>query len=110
MNSYVRRWNDDPLASRWIGWHRAKDRRLVIGSTVLVTVVYFAIWWNEEQERLRKHTSIEKDIERERWRAEELGLGKPKDDGFAEAYLQKLGSEDRLSVDHAQFRPENQKI
>lgn len=98
------------MASRLVGWRRAKDKRLVAGCTALVLVIYFAVWWSEEKERLRKHTSIERDIEREKWRAEELGLEHPTDDGFAEHYLQTLGHAERVSMDHTQFHPENQRI
>lgn len=87
MNSYVKRYTGyDVTVQDMVGFKRARDRRLVIGSACAAIGIYVAIYWSEEKERTRRHTSIEKDIERERWRARELGLEKPRDDGFADRY------------------------
>ncbi|KPA77597.1 putative mitochondrial hypothetical protein [Leptomonas pyrrhocoris] len=87
MNSYVKRYTgSDVTVQEMVGFKRARDKRLVICSALTALGIYVAIYWSEERERTRRHTSIEKDIERERWRARELGLGKPTDDGFVERY------------------------
>lgn len=87
MNSYARRHlGVDPAIKEWVGLRRAKDRRLVMASVVFVIVIYNAVYWSEEKVKVRRHESIMKDIERERWRAKELGLRVPTDDGFAERY------------------------
>ncbi|KAL7700539.1 hypothetical protein N2W54_001249 [Lotmaria passim] len=87
MNSYVKRYiGSDVTVQDLTGLKRARDKRLVLFSTLTALGIYVAIYWNEEKERNRRHTSIEKDIERERWRARELGLSKPTDDGFADRY------------------------
>ena len=54
----------------------------VIGTFVGVSV-------NEELQKVRRHSSIAKDIEREKWRATQLGL-ETRDDGFAETYMNDL--------------------
>ncbi|KAG5485523.1 hypothetical protein LSCM1_07609 [Leishmania martiniquensis] len=87
MNSYVKRYvGSDPIVQQLVGFKRAADRRLVIGCTLAAVGIYWAVYWSEEEERHRRHASIEKDIERERWRARELGLEAPTDDGFAQRY------------------------
>jgi hypothetical protein len=87
MNSYVKRYiGSDVTVLEMVGFRRARDKRLVVGSALTAIGIYVAIYWSEEKEKNRRHTSIEKDIERERWRARELGLGKPTDDGFAARY------------------------
>ncbi|ESL05999.1 hypothetical protein TRSC58_06334 [Trypanosoma rangeli SC58] len=90
MNSYARLFCGDRAGQSWIGWNRLRDRQLFFGSILVAASIYTAVYYSEESERQRRHTSIEKDIERERWRAKELGLGEPRDDGFADAYLQKV--------------------
>ncbi|EPY34379.1 hypothetical protein STCU_01614 [Strigomonas culicis] len=88
MNNYARTFNKkDPLMKNIIGWKRKKDRNLVIFALSGCLLTYVAVYLNEERERHRKHKSIEKDIERERWRAQELGLRAPADDGFADTYI-----------------------
>ena len=58
----------------------------------MVGVVAIFTWinWSEEVEAKRRHSSIEKDIERERWRAKELGRTTVMDDGFADRYMASL--------------------
>lgn len=111
MNTYVRSYNkNEPLNAKWVDFRRPRDKKLVIAACMFVVFTYSSVWWTEEREKRRKHTSIEKDIERERWRADQLGLGAPEaDDGFADTYLAGLG-ENRLVRDHSEFLPENQKI
>ena len=49
---------------------------------------FYGVWWSMESEKQRRHTSIARDIERERWRRKQLGLPERDefDDGFAEQY------------------------
>ncbi|KPI88426.1 hypothetical protein ABL78_2491 [Leptomonas seymouri] len=87
MNSYVKRYTgSDITVQELVGFKRRRDKRLVLGSTLVAIGIYVAVYWSEERERDRRHLSIEKDIERERWRACELGLDKPADDGFVDRY------------------------
>ncbi|AIN96002.1 hypothetical protein LPMP_090860 [Leishmania panamensis] len=87
MNSYVKRYvGSDPTVQQLVGFKRPSERRLVIGCALTALAIYWAVYFSEEKERNRRHASIEKDIERERWRARELGLAAPTDDGFAERY------------------------
>lgn len=87
MNSYAKRYiGSDPTVQHLVGFKRARDRRLLLGCTLTAVGIYCAVYFSEEKERNRRHASIEKDIERERWRARELGLSAPVDDGFAERY------------------------
>ncbi|GET86341.1 hypothetical protein, conserved [Leishmania tarentolae] len=87
MNSYVKRYvGTDPRVTHLIGFKRASEKHLVIGCTLTALGIYCAVYFSEEKERNRRHASIKKDIERERWRARELGLAAPIDDGFAERY------------------------
>ncbi|KAG5510586.1 hypothetical protein JKF63_06883 [Porcisia hertigi] len=87
MNSYVKRYvGSNPRVQQLVGFKRACDRRLVVGSTLAALGIYCLVYLSEEKERNRRHASIKKDIERERWRARELGLAAPTDDGFAERY------------------------
>ncbi|KAG5484629.1 hypothetical protein CUR178_07220 [Leishmania enriettii] len=95
MNSYVKRYiGSDPTVQQLVGFKRASDRHLVVGCTLAALGIYWAVYFSEENERNRRHASIEKDIERERWRARELGLAAPTDDGFAERY-EAIGSKRR---------------
>ncbi|EAN89012.1 hypothetical protein C3747_16g1164c [Trypanosoma cruzi] len=90
MNSYARFFCGDQSGLSWIGWNRLRDKQLFFGSLFFATSIYAAVHYSEEKERRRRHVSIENDIERERWRAKELGLEEPRDDGFADAYMKKL--------------------
>lgn len=49
---------------------------------------FFGVWWSMESEKQRRHTSIARDIEREKWRRVQLGLPEKDeyDDGFADRY------------------------
>lgn len=49
---------------------------------------FYGVWWSMEQEKNRRHTSIARDIEREKWRRKQLGLPEKDvyDDGFADIY------------------------
>lgn len=62
----------------------------IYAAVLFVVVTYLVVTKTEEANMARRHESIEKDIERERWRARELGLHS-KDDGFAENYMTTLG-------------------
>ncbi|TPP41695.1 Ras family protein [Leishmania donovani] len=87
MNSYVKRYvGTDPRVTHLVGFKRASERRLVVVCALAALGIYSAVYLYEEKERNRRHASIKKDIERERWRARELGLAAPIDDGFAERY------------------------
>ncbi|KAH9586376.1 Protein Pet117 [Trypanosoma melophagium] len=91
MNSYARLFSGDQgVVSSWVGWSRPRDKYIFFGSIIAAIAMYVGISYNEEKERKRRHQSIEKDIERERWRAQQLGLETPKDDGFAERYIQRI--------------------
>jgi len=93
MNSYVRRFiGEDAAIQQLVSFKRPKDRRLVIGSCIMAASIYIAVYLSEERQRERRHASIGKDIERERWRAKELGLMEPVDDGFAENYIASKGA------------------
>ena len=97
----------------WIGWRRWRDVALFFGSISFIFATYFGVEFFENQQKVRRHHSIERDIERELWRARELGLvgpagtedvssttndesGKARavtsvdDDGFADKYLDEL--------------------
>ncbi|KAH8604937.1 hypothetical protein ERJ75_001664800 [Trypanosoma vivax] len=87
MNSYSRLSCGDQKALKWIGWRRRTDRHMFFGSIFAAIAIYASVYYSEERNRERRHASIAKDIERERWRAQELGYGVPTDDGFAERYL-----------------------
>lgn len=81
----------------WIGWRRWRDVVPFVASIAFIFTAYFGGEFYENKQKFRRHQSIEKDIEREMWRAKELGLSTaPKDgeapktvddDGFAEKYL-----------------------
>ena len=58
----------------------------IAGSVIFSVTTLAVVWYNDETEKARRHGSIEKDIQRERQRAEALGR-LPEDDGFAEQYL-----------------------
>ncbi|KEG07122.1 hypothetical protein DQ04_10821000 [Trypanosoma grayi] len=94
MNSYVRLFCGDQTALTWIGWKRRRDKQIFLGSILAAAAMYAGVYYYEEKERNRRHTSIEKDIERERWRAQELGLGEPTDDGFAKRHIERLHKND----------------
>ncbi|CBH18323.1 uncharacterized protein TEOVI_000177900 [Trypanosoma equiperdum] len=87
MNSYSRLFSGDQTALKWVGWRRRVDKQLFFGSILVAAAVYAGVYYSEEAERSRRHASIAKDIERERWRALELGLEEPTDDGFADKYI-----------------------
>ncbi|CAD2220389.1 hypothetical protein AGDE_02041 [Angomonas deanei] len=89
MNSYIGRYTkSDPRLKHLIGFKRKRDRNLALFSIFGCIFVYFAVYFSEEREKNRRHNSIEKDIERERWRAQELGKEVHHDDGFAEKYIE----------------------
>lgn len=93
MNSYVRRFvGHDTAVQQLVSFKRPRDRRLVVGSCITAAAIYLAVYYSEEKQRDRRHASIAKDIERERWRAKELGLVDPVDDGFAEKYIASKGA------------------
>ena len=81
--------NDDGtvtgMRSLWQGWP-------MYAAALFVLATYLVVTKTEEQQIARRHTSIEKDIARERWRAQELGLASA-DDGFADKYMTKLNEE-----------------
>lgn len=91
MNSYIKPFvSNDPHVKHWVGWRRVKDKRMLIASCIAVIATYWIVEWREDRQLKRRHTSIAKDIERERWRAAQLGLDSPSDDGFATKYMQNL--------------------
>ena len=49
---------------------------------------FYGVWYSIESEKSRRHTSIARDIEREKWRRKQLGLPEKDeyDDGFADQY------------------------
>lgn len=77
--------------SRLIGWRSKTDRNKFLFALVGSIACYVGVLYSEVQENQRRHSSIQKDIERERWRAQQLGIeGQTSDDGFAHAYLHQL--------------------
>ncbi len=73
---------NDAIASRF-PWRRAK---YFVLSTVFCVGTFVVVSLQEEVQKTRRHSSIERDIEREKWRAKELGK-EVKDDGFAEKFI-----------------------
>jgi len=66
------------------------NKRILVGGIVFVVFSYIAVELNELYIQAVRHESIHKDIERERWRAKQLGLQDTlvdSDDGFAEDYM-----------------------
>lgn len=99
MNSYARGYSsNDPAMKMWIGRMRPRDKAVLYGSVLIALGAYIGVYYTEEIEKNRRHKSIEKDIERERWRARELGLAAPSDDGFADTYLARV---QRSDTEHA---------
>lgn len=74
-------------------WYLPKkgSTRIVMYSAfgVLFSVGSFVgVWYSMDVEKKRRHTSIARDIEREKWRRKQLGLPERDeyDDNFAEEY------------------------
>jgi hypothetical protein len=59
---------------------------------LFVVASYCGSWYFIDSERQRRHQSIARDIERERWRRKQLGLPSDvdgdDDDGFAKRYFE----------------------
>ena len=49
----------------------------------------YYVWWYDEAYKRVRHKSIERDIKREAWRRQQLGLPEddPMEDGFAKKYM-----------------------
>lgn len=85
-----------PKKSPLVYWSRPRDAAAFLCGAAFVVSTFAGVMMYDTKERTRRHSSIEKDIERERWRAKELGLGAPEDDdGFATAYTKKVVEERR---------------
>lgn len=76
--------------SKFIGWRFKSDRNKFFIALAGSLACYIGVLYSEVQEKQRRHSSIQKDIEREAWRAQQLGVDKKGDDGFADAYIHKL--------------------
>lgn len=72
----------------WVGMKPA-DRRVFFGSLALAGMMMCGVVLLDEREKVRRHKSIAKDIARERWRREQLGIPAEvqPDDGFADQYM-----------------------
>jgi hypothetical protein len=80
----------DLQRTKLIGWRFKSDRNKFFFALVGSLACYVGVLFSEVQEKQRRHSSIQKDIEREQWRAQQLGVDKKSDDGFADAYIHKL--------------------
>jgi hypothetical protein len=82
---------DKSSRDRIIGWRFKRDRNKFLIALVGSIACYVGVLYSEVQEKQRRHSSIQKDIEREQWRAKQLGReGHMPDDGFATQYIGKL--------------------
>ena len=66
-----------------------RHRRWILGGLLFTVGTAIAVIVSDEVQHQRRHKGIAKDIERERFRREQLGLppDSDDDDGFAERYL-----------------------
>lgn len=75
---------------RWFLPNTQKGRVILYTSFGVLFSIgsFYGVWWSMESEKARRHTSIARDIEREKWRRKQLGLPDKDvyDDGFAEIY------------------------
>mmetsp|Transcript_73714 Transcript_73714/g.85622 ORF Transcript_73714/g.85622 Transcript_73714/m.85622 type:complete len:141 (-) Transcript_73714:188-610(-) len=94
--------------SSFTGWRFKRDRNRFLIAVSSCCICYVGVLFTEWKERNRRHSSIQKDIEREQWRAAQLGLDAPQkptgdqasngasvvvgDDGFAQKYIEQLKS------------------
>jgi hypothetical protein len=74
----------EPVVPRRIPLRQAKYFGLSI-AFALGTLA--AVTLQEEVDKTRRHASIARDIEREKWRAKQLGL-EARDDGFADKFIE----------------------
>lgn len=95
----------DSWKNSFTGWRFKRDRNRFIFAVTACCLTYAGVMFSEWKERNRRHSSIQKDIEREQWRAAQLGLTdkrdvvaadlsitapSPADDGFAQQYIEQL--------------------
>jgi hypothetical protein len=59
-----------------------RDVRIFSFGLLFSTGACAGVWYYTSQERTERHKSIARDIERERWRRQQLGLPAEDDDGF----------------------------
>lgn len=77
----------------WFELLTRKQAAALAGCVGFTLVCGFGVWYVDELEKRRRHSSIAKDIAREMWRAEQLSktghrLESNGDDGFAAKYMQ----------------------
>lgn len=79
-------------AKKTIPLMQRRDRLILFGAIGFSALALAGVWYNDEEQRRRRHKAIATDIERERWRAQQIGskLGVEVghlDDGFAKKFL-----------------------
>lgn len=73
-------------------WYARRDVIKLTAGCLFSVLACWGVWYNDELQRRRRHSSIAKDIERENWRAAQIAAseGRPfqrVDDGFAERFV-----------------------